>query len=87
MSRRIGRFYVSVKMVEDEPASLAQILTYLAFVPLRVECLWAGRQFEYIGISPMFKDMPEGTVTPEYDLTIHTNEGELETVGVKEVTP
>lgn len=72
-SRRIGRFEVSGRCVNDTLEELQQILAYMKFVPLRVEFLFHKDVFDYIGISPLFENVEEGDVIPKYQLRISQN--------------
>lgn len=64
--RRIGKFMVTIDLIEKSIESVAETLKLLEFVPLRVECLGWGGSYEYIGISPLFDEIDEGSLPTLY---------------------
>lgn len=64
---RSGKFYVTRAMVEG--VNFPDFLAMIRFVPFRVECLFPDR-FEYAGESPLFDELKEGEVVPEYQINI-----------------
>lgn len=63
-NRHLGKFYVTGSLVEN--GELWRVLSLMEFVPTRAEYLWANDAFEYIGMSPMFEEVKEGQIIPEY---------------------
>lgn len=68
---RMGKFYIDMFEVENNPH---EVFSLIKFVPYRVECLHYNAQYEYIGTSPLFREVPAGEVMPEYDLQINRDE-------------
>lgn len=66
--KRIGKFYVPTRMVMD--GNVAEVLSYMGFVPIRVEHLAHEQKFEYIGLSHIFEPIEEGFNVPEYTIQI-----------------
>ena len=73
--RRIGKFYVPISMTRQE--NFASILAKMRFVPLRVECLYYAGKFEYIGTSPLFDEVEQATMTPEYTVTVNEENDDM----------
>lgn len=72
MSRRIGKFNLSIDSIENKELAVG-VFRHLDFIPLRVECLMYINQYEFIGISDSFDDVPLGCVTPEYQIDARFN--------------
>jgi len=70
MKRRFGKIYFSFEQVEKHSGDVSLILSQIEFVPVKVEALWHMMHFEYIGISPMFDEINEGDITPEYTIEL-----------------
>ena len=70
---RMGKFYASTDMVADKDAH--ELFGLLKFIPYRVEFLMYITKFEYIGTSPLFREVGDGEKTPEYDIQINYSEG------------
>ncbi|MCW7552117.1 hypothetical protein NX722_05550 [Endozoicomonas gorgoniicola] len=84
--RNLGAFEIPIEFVEKEPEQLARIFGLMTFVPVRVECLWHKSVFEYIGLSPKFKEVPEGATARKYQLTCtDAYNGEVSDVTVTDV--
>jgi hypothetical protein len=66
--KRIGRFFATHAIVYSE--AMPKILAKMEFVPLRVEYMEYMRRFEFIGLSPMFEEKPDGYVPKTYTMTI-----------------
>ena len=85
--KNIGRFKVDAKLLEDHCDELAEVLAMMRFIPCRCELIWASAQFEMVGLSPLFKPVDFGRITPEYTITCHNEDGKLAKVTVDLVTP
>lgn len=86
MDNRIGKFYISAPLIDDYNDGLVATLAIMGFIPTRVEAVWHRRKFEYIGISHMFREVPEGDEMPEYVVEVHTDEnGIVDSVEVEEI--
>jgi len=70
--KRIGKIYISNDIVKED--IFPDVLAFIQFVPLRVEYLAYRDQFEYIGISPMFDEIPPFVESSIYFLEITTKE-------------
>lgn len=65
--RRFGKFFIANECFDEQ---IAAVLWALKFVPTRIEHLYHEAQFECIGYSPMFRELSEGEILPEYSLEI-----------------
>ena len=66
--RRLGRIEID-ELTLDSSLHLRQLeamLCKLRFVPTRVEYLWAKGKFEYVGLSPFFDELDDGSLCPTY---------------------
>lgn len=82
-SERIGKFYITTDYMKGTKLrDLSQVLGLLEFVPMRVECLHVRNRFEFIGWSPMFREVPAGEMEPIYELGIESTR-----YGVSRVVP
>lgn len=72
MNNRIGKFWVSFELVDKEPEQLSKVLTMMGFVPVEVTAHYQYKNGEllYCGISPMFKENPQGCVSPLYNIIL-----------------
>lgn len=85
--KNIGRFKVDGQILDQRVDKLAEVLAMMRFVPVRCEFLWAEGRFEMVGLSPLFKPVDFGRITPEYTITCHNEDGKLAKVTVDLVTP
>ena len=77
----VGKIHITVDLVESDPEQAAKVLAMLDFVPLRVECMWQYRRFEYVGLSPKFPELKEGLMVPTYIITVNVDgDGEITSV-------
>jgi hypothetical protein len=68
--RRIGKFYIDYSDVVS--GKVRPVLAKMSFIPLRrVEMLEERRQFECVGISPLFDNCEMGKTTPIYDIIVN----------------
>ena len=81
-SRRIGRFYISEYLIHEDEGQIAQMLAMMKFVPLSNESHLDRAAILYVGISPLFEEIPSGMFSPEYDMQVKTD---LESGRVTEV--
>jgi len=80
--KRIGKMNIPNNIVEEE--NFPDVLATMQFIPLRVEYLAYRDQFEYIGISPMFDELPLYLEPETYLLIVTTTEdNKIEKVEVK----
>ena len=70
MEKRYGKFTVTQEVVENNPEEWARTLAEMQFVPLRVERMYSNYGFEYIGYSPLFDEVEEGMIPPEYRINL-----------------
>lgn len=83
---RIGKFYVSRPLIEEDVDHIIEVLDLLKFVPYRVEMLEYRDEFEYVGYSPKFKKIELGEIVPEYIIkTVVNDVGEITNVIATEV--
>ena len=77
--KRIGKFQVSDDLIKH--GAWVEILEQLSFVPVKVEMHWRINGFEYVGFSPLFRELEQSELTPEYDLQVMVNDsGKIEEV-------
>ncbi len=67
---RIGRFLIAYSAPLLEAEALREALKTLEFIPVRVEALYYVDSLEYMGFSPMFREVAKGDDIPEYHLTL-----------------
>jgi len=80
----IGKFDVSMDLIEREPRRIAEIFSLIEFCPVRAECMLVRRTVEYVGYSPRFDPVEPHMMTPEYTLTIKQSKyGNIELVEVR----
>lgn len=68
MDKRIGRFAMSRQIVERDPKTARAIMGRCIVV--RCEMMYAHDTLEYVALSPDFDEVPNGVITPEYDVII-----------------
>lgn len=68
MINNLGRIYIPTEIVGNQTAKVAAVLSNIFFVPLRAEHLFYMDKFEMIGLSMMFKEIPTGSLAPEYQI-------------------
>ena len=68
MNRRIGRFAMSRVLVERDPETARAVMGKCVVV--RCEMMYAHDTLEYMALSPEFDEVPEGMISPEYDVII-----------------
>lgn len=80
---RRGKMLIAEPLVKS--ADFPALLAAAQFVPLRVEYQYALNRFEYIGASPLFRELEQSEITPTYSLHFKkSDEGGLEICGVYE---
>lgn len=62
--RRLGRFLISMKLLEGDPAELAMLFSRV--LVLEAQYRWDAYAIEYVGLSWQFQPVPEGYVMPTY---------------------
>lgn len=62
--RRLGRFQVSEHFVKTHPEEVMKVMAECLIV--RCELRYETMTFDYVAISPHFKEIPEGSRVPEY---------------------
>ena len=68
MNKRRGKFYVSTSLLHSDDFWI--VLAEMKFIPARVEQLYDRDAFEYVGLSHLFREVPQGEITPEYEIII-----------------
>ena len=79
MNRRIGRFKVSHDLVERGDGH--KLFAAMEFVPLQMEHIYHEGAFTYIGLSPLFEEVPLGEKIPTYDVCFTFDENGNASVG------
>jgi hypothetical protein len=67
--KRIGKFYVSRDLLWAPGNLLFEVLQAMQFVPTGVRFIYQINQYEYVGLSPLFRVLGAGEDAPIYDLT------------------
>lgn len=65
---RVGRFALSRDIVHHDPDTARAIMGRCIIV--KCEMMYVRDGFEYIALSPDFDEVPEGEITPDYDVVI-----------------
>jgi hypothetical protein len=68
MDKRIGRFALRLELVERDQETARAIMGRCIVV--RCEMMYQHDTLEYIALSPDFDEVPQGMITPEYDVII-----------------
>jgi hypothetical protein len=68
-SRQLGKIKLDSKFFKESPAKILKVFISLSFVPYQIK--ETETNIEYIGVCPDFKEVPLGSVIPEYDLNIN----------------
>lgn len=70
ISNRIGRFKISSEIIRK--GKYEDVLKLFSnFIVLRCEHNYTQDTFDYVAYSPLFKEVPEGSIGPEYLITVH----------------
>jgi len=78
VNNRFGKFYVTFALLDSAEEELRDILSLLRFIPTRVEAVYYGSKFEYVGTSPLFDEVAPGFMMPTYEIIVHkADDGEL----------
>lgn len=75
IKNRYGRFRVSDVMVDTDPTSL--LLLGSKVVVVKCEHEYSTRTFDYTALSPMFEEIPDCMVPPEYDIIFQRRQADL----------
>ena len=81
--RKLGVMYIQESLFLSD--GFAEALAKIEFVPVKVEMLYCSNLFEYIGYSPMFRELDYDERAPEYKLLITNVKSSVITVEVSEV--
>ena len=81
--RKLGVMYIQESLFLSD--GFAEALAKIEFVPAKVEMLYCSNLFEYIGYSPMFRELDEDERAPEYELLIKNHNSCMMDVNVSEV--
>lgn len=74
--QRRGFFAISDVTLHEQLGLIFQI--FQAVIPIRCEFLYHSATFEYVGISPMFEVVEEGSPIPWYDFVVKKEEDQEE---------
>jgi hypothetical protein len=69
-NRQLGKIKLDSQFFWKSPDKILKVFRYLDFVPYKIE--ETETNIEYIGVCPEFKEVPLGSVIPEYDLNINS---------------
>lgn len=71
MKQRVGLFYLSSFTFQEVDLSVLHgLFVFLKFIPIHTEHEFHMQRFRYIGISPLFDEIEEGTEASEYSIII-----------------
>lgn len=70
---RVGTFKISNEMIVEHWPMLARLL-FSRVVVTKAECVWHSRCIEYVGLSELFDELPEGVAPPEYEFVFRKSE-------------
>jgi len=85
---RLGKIKISDRLLDRrDPSSLCEAFSKLKLFPVRCEHNYCTGAFEIAGISPMFDDVPDAQIPPDYEVAVVTDEnGGLVNVSVKRIS-
>ena len=69
-NRRLGVIRVTHEMIDKEPGVISDAFHMVGFVPIEISSSLLLRRFEYLGISPKFTEVAEGSCAPVYMISI-----------------
>jgi hypothetical protein len=72
-NRRVGRFEISRKLIEDRPDIVRSIMGRC--IVIRCETIYYTDAIEYTALSPDFNEVPEGRTIPRYVIEVSENGG------------
>ena len=82
--RRYGRFYIQdAERTEDRINSLFKVMQNFLVIEARYDMCRAA--VEYTALSPMFDEVPDGHKPPEYEISVHELDGEVQHVSARKV--
>lgn len=70
---RVGTFYLSINLIEDNPKQITEMFHVLEIVVLRAEMLYHRDSIEYIAYSPFFEQKDQAATPTEYKIEINVN--------------
>ena len=70
ISRRIGRFYIDRKLVDDQPEMVMLIMAECIVVECKLQ--FVRNRFEYWAVSPVFDELEPGQIEPDYSVNVYT---------------
>ena len=75
---RIGRFYISDSLYTDELQGYESIRAVLANVAV-TSCRYRQEKkvYEFVGVSPLFDDVDEGYLYPDYQFIVQNIDGTI----------
>jgi len=68
---RVGKFYISRQLIEDNPTLVKEILS--TTIVVRAEMLYESDVVSYVGLSHLFDPTPLGATAPYYKPIIEDN--------------
>jgi hypothetical protein len=75
-NRRVGRFEISRKLIEDRPDIIRTIMGRC--IVIRCETIYYTDAIEYTALSPDFDEVPEGRTIPRYVIEVSGDETHIE---------
>ncbi len=70
MKSKIGKFYIDRETIMNNQPLAAEIFRQLSFIPIRTELLAYLDKFEYYGFSPVFDEVENDIMAPDYEVVI-----------------
>jgi len=74
LNRQLGRVRIPRDMFFRDPEELAEVLSIVRAVPVRVEFLFQDDVLEYTLMSKVLPEIDEGSQVPRYDMIVDWNE-------------
>jgi len=81
---RAGCFTISEAEIHNKSETVADLMAKMRVVIVRAEHLFATREIEYIGISPLFRPIGLGEKVPVYRIFFESSNGEVVAVKAEE---
>ena len=81
--RQLGRFRVNLEYIQQHPEDVADMFSFIRFVPLDTTIHYDVYCIEYLGVCSLFTEVPEGSEAPLYDMEVGVVENKVSWVLMK----
>lgn len=72
MQRRIGKFSISRRLIEDAPDTC--LLVMAKVIVIRAEMLFESNSVEYVALSQLFDEVPQDCESPTYRVMVNLDD-------------